>query len=206
MTQLTIYNGALMLLDERSLATITDNVETRRKLDSVWDRGGVDFCLEQGQWNFAMNSAELDASTSLSTDFGYANVFEKPDNIIRVCAVCSDEYFKMPLLQYRDETGYFYADIDPIYVRYVSNHADYGLDYTLWPETFNRYVEAYFAWMIAPSSKKTGQFEIMKMYLKNARSNDAMVDPTKFLPQGMWNSVRGGGSGRDIGNRGQLIG
>ena len=98
--KLSIYNGALLFIGARELATLDDNVESRRLLDGVWDRDGINTVLEHGQWNFAIRSAKYEYSSSITPTFGYSRVFEKPDDLIRVCAVCTDEFFTSPLLHY----------------------------------------------------------------------------------------------------------
>jgi hypothetical protein len=49
--------------------------------------------------------------------------FAKPTDWVDTSAVCQDEYFRVPLLQYADEVGYWFADLDEIYVKYVSDGA-----------------------------------------------------------------------------------
>jgi hypothetical protein len=50
------------------------------------------------------------------------------------------ETFDPPLLTVVDEPNYWYANIDPLYVKYVSNDTAYGMDLSIWSETFNEYV------------------------------------------------------------------
>ncbi len=211
--KLSIYNGALLFLGDRELSTLTDNVEPRRLLDSVWNRDGIDTVLEHGQWNFAMRSAKYEYSPSITPSFGYSRAFEKPSDFIRVCAVCSDEYFTTPLLRYIDEAGFWFSDLDEIYVKIVSNNGDYGTDYSLWPPSFKRYVESWFGseivWKLTQSRTATEDAkDKCQKLLTQARSKDAFNDPTKFMPPGRFRLARGSGYGRrhDGGFRGQLIG
>jgi hypothetical protein len=209
--KLSIYNGALLFLGARQLDTLTDSVESRRLLDGVWDRGGIDTVLEAGQWNFAMRSAKYEYSSSITPSFGYSRAFEKPDDLIRVCAVCTDEFFKVPLLSYLDEAGFWFADLDEIYVKIVSNDGDYGTDYSLWPPSFKKYVFAWFAgeivWKLTQSKSATELAETKRdKLLIKAKSLDAFNDPTRFMPPGRFRSARNGGRMRDNGHRGQLIG
>src|SRR5690606_11544358 len=106
--------------------------KSRRELDGVFERGGVRTCLKQGQWNFAMRTVRLDYSPSVEPDFGFARAFAKPEDWVRTCGVSEDEFFKSTLLDYVDEAGFWFADIDTIYVRYVSDDVEYGLDYGKW--------------------------------------------------------------------------
>ena len=55
-TRLSLYNDALLSVGQAPLATLTDNVEGRNLLDQVWNNGGVNLCLEEAQWEFAMRT------------------------------------------------------------------------------------------------------------------------------------------------------
>jgi hypothetical protein len=74
-SKLSIYNGALLALGERKLSSLTEARGSRRRLDSVWDDGGVKSCLQAGFWNFAMQSIELTYSPSITPAFGYRYAF-----------------------------------------------------------------------------------------------------------------------------------
>ncbi len=209
--KLSIYNGALLFLGDRQLGALTDNVESRRLLDGVWDRDGINTVLEHGQWNFAIRSAKYEYASSITPSFGYNRAFEKPSDLIRVCAVCSDEFFTTPLLQYTDEAGYWFANLDEIYVKIVSNDGSYGTDYSLWPPSFKRYVEAWFGcqiiWKLTQNTTKEEKKKVeCKKLLTFTKSQDAFNDPTKFTPPGRFRMARSGGSRHDRGSRSRLIG
>lgn len=210
-TQLNLYNEALRLLGERKLLSLTENREPRRVLDDVWDGGAINYCLEQGQWNFATRAVMIEKSTTQIPAFGYEFAFDKPSDCLRTIGVASDEYFNTPLTQMIEEVGFWFTDIDPIYVRYISNSSEYGTDLTRWPQTFVKYVAAYLAheasWGITQDKDKRRDAKAeMMMRLIDARSKDAMSDPTAFLPQGSWSAARAGGGNRDRGSRNNLIG
>ncbi len=210
-TQLSLYNEALRLCGERKLASLSENREPRRILDSVWDANAINYCLEQGQWNFAMRTAKIESNPSMQPPFGYQYAFDRPNDLIRISGLCSDEYFNNPLLEYEEEAGYWFADVDEIYIRYVSNDASYGNDYSLYPETYMRYVATYLAVEIVDRLTQNASlydklYGLMKRRLTDARSKDAMADPTKFLPTGSWVRSRRGGSSSDRGKRNRLIG
>ena len=79
-SKLTLFNGALRLLGERRLASLTEDRPARRYLDDAWDDGLVDDALEQGFWNFATRTVQMTASTSVEPEFGYRYAFQKPDD------------------------------------------------------------------------------------------------------------------------------
>jgi hypothetical protein len=173
----------------------------------------VKFCLEEGQWKFALRTSKLTYSTDVVPAFGYRRAFERPSDCVRLSKVCSDEYLKTPLLEYNEEAGWWFADVDDIYVSYVSDGLDFGNDYANWPETFTTYVAIYMATQsglrICQSERTMEKLEKdLKKAKRDALSKDALQDPTQFLPQGSWVSARraGGRSRYDRGSRSTLIG
>lgn len=194
-SKLSLYNNALMLLGERKLANLTENRESRRALDAAWDDGAVSYCLEQGLWNFAIRSVQIDYSPSIEPDFGYQYAFNKPEDWVRTAAVCSDDRYNNPVTQYTDETGYWWADLQTLYIRFVSDDVSFGNDLSLWPQTFTKFVEAYLAEQICPRiTQSDGTLDRIqkkaKKLLIDARSKDAMNEPQRFLPRGSWTSAR----------------
>lgn len=207
-SKLAIYNGALRFLGERK-TTLTENREPRRLLDDVWDDDGVRKCLQMGQFNFAIRSTQMDYDSGIEPPFGYRRVFGKPDDFVRTVGVCSDEYFKCPLTNYQDNNSYWLADLDTIFVRYVSDDVEYGYDFSKWPPNFTSFVESWFALQIAPSitgsetAKALTQRDVDKL-LKAAKATDAMEEPPGFQPTGSWVRARRGSVGSDRSPRGSL--
>ncbi len=134
--KLKIYNGALAIIGERQLASLTEERESRRQLDLIYDDGGILGCLEAGQWYFAMRSQKITYDPSITPDWGYKFVFDVPSDHIRTCGLCQDEFFSVPLLEYKEEANFWYANLQTIYVRFVSSDTNYGLDMSLWPASF----------------------------------------------------------------------
>jgi hypothetical protein len=195
--RLSLYNGALQIIGNRKLTSLSESRESRRTLDTVWNAGAVKYCLEQGLWQFAARSMQMDYDPSFTASFGYSYAFAKPSDYVRTAKVCTDEDLQCPLLYYTDEVGYWFADLQTIYVQIVSNHADYGGDLSGWPESFRLFVEQYLAWKICfrLTKSRTRTEEIkqdMRRALIDARSKDAMREPVKFLPKGSWSSARMG--------------
>jgi hypothetical protein len=211
-TKLSLYQGACALLGTRKLASLTENQLSRRELDGVFSRGGITTCLQMGQWNFAMRGIQLDYTPSIEPEFGYRRAFDKPTDWVRTCGLSSDEYFREPLLDVVDEAGHWFAELDTIYVRYVSNDTEYGMDYSLWPENFARVIEHYFAkeTCIRLTQSQTRKTELDRDFdrcLLKAKSTDAMDEAASFPPEGSWTRARrGNNSRRDRGVRGRLIG
>jgi hypothetical protein len=205
-TRLQLYNGALQIIGEREIVTLAEDREPRRSLDQSWNDGAIRYCLERAQWKFAMRATRVDHDTSVAPEWGFQYGFLKGDDWVSTAGVCQDEYFKVPLVQYEDEIGYWWADIDPIYVRYVSSATQYGGDLSRWPATFTNYVKAYLASQIVAKTQGASEGKINQVMaiareaLKVAKNKDAQGGPPRFAAQGSWVRSRQGGSR----NRGPL--
>lgn len=211
--KLRIYNNALRLCGETPLKSLSQEREARLYLDSAWVHA-VDYCLEMGQWKFAIRTVSLTFSPSVTPEFGFTYVFDKPEDLLRVTGVYSDEGLITPLLDYRDEGSYWYGNIDPLFVSYVSSDTAYGYDSSIWTNKFKTFIAAYLASEIINNLRKDAPETLSRRIerelhkrLTEARSHDAQQGPTRFAPQGNWVSSRYAGvSRRDYGSRGRLIG
>ena len=202
-TQLDLYNGALRIIKERRLGSLSENREPRRLLDDIWadgqTAGAVKYCLEMGQWTFAKRMLRIDYSPSITPDFGYRYAFDQPEDMVKPVGIWCDERCQQPLLNYTDERHYWFCDLQTIYVAIVSNGLSYGADLSLWPETFGKLVEAYLAKEIAPNLTNSANAVQLAEYAwksarSEARSEDAQRNPTKFTPPGGWITSRHGNS------------
>lgn len=208
-SQLSIYNESCRLCGERRLSAVDETRKIRYLLDDVWTDGRKR-CLELGQWRFAIRSSELPYDSDFTPPFGYQYAFSKPEDLVRVVGVCSDEYFKIPVVNVMDEGEFWFSDLQTLYVRYVSNDAEFGYNLGVWPETFAMFVAAHFASEIVfdltgDEKKQAIVMRIRDERLQDAKTNDAMKDPVKFAPAGSWVASRGSGFNRDP-SGGQLIG
>lgn len=196
-TRLSIYNGACAVIGERALVSTTEVRESRRALDDIWDRGGVGTCLAMGLWKFATRGIQWNFSPDFTPPWGYQCAFNLPADWVRWVAVCQDPYFSVPLIQYSNEGQFFFCDLQQLWVRYVSNDAKFGMNLSVWPDAFQRYVEAYFgagiAQRITGDEKKTKKAEeVRDEFLTKAKSTDAMNEATAMLPAGNWRQARHG--------------
>lgn len=208
--KLSIYNGALRMLSQTKLSALTEEREARFDLDQVWDENGIKACLEMGLWNFANRTVMASFNPSYESPFGMRYSFDKPSDWVRTSAVTTDEYFSNPLFAYADEAGFWFSDLPTLYIKYVSDDTDYGLDYAKWPESFRAFVYAYFANEICPKVLKTEKLiekmEKKFMHLRTtAKSRDAMNEPSRFPAAGTFTRSRRGGN-RERGNISRLIG
>lgn len=212
-SKLSLYNGALRHLGQRSLANLTENREPRRLLDEVWDDGFLDGILEQGWWKHASRGVQLSPNPSFVRQFGYNYQFTQPSDMVKLCAFTLDEYMEITIDRYLDEGGAWYCNQNPIWVQYVSNDVSYGLNFAGWPQSFNEYAQAALAGLSASRFKKTPQEKQdierqEKLFKHDALSKDALKGPTKRPTMGSWNQARRGwgASGIDRLRGGRLIG
>jgi hypothetical protein len=210
-TQLGLYNAALLEIGDRGLASLAEDVEARRVLDLCYADTIVG-CLEAGAWNFATRTIRADADSEITPVFGFAFVFAKPDDWVRTCAVSLDESFAAPLTRYVDDVDYWSAEATPVFVRYVSDNPSWGLDLTLWPRSFTRYVELELAWRISErltqnASKKELIGRDRDRAKRNALNKDALNEAQpKFAPVSSWTTARRVAAARERGNLGSLTG
>lgn len=187
--KLSLYNGALRKIKQRRLASLTEDRPDRYVLDEEYDKT-IKYCLEMGHWNFATRATRLEASTDIESDWGYSNVFEKPDDYLRLTMISSNERFQPILDDFRDETDYWLADCNLLYITYISNHTSYGLDLARWPETFVDALEYELAYRIAPHITTLGDPEARELErrratsMTNAKSKDAQNGAIEYLPPG----------------------
>lgn len=212
--KLSLYNGSLGIVGERKLASLSENRAPRRRLDTVWDSdSGVKFLLEQGLWNFAMDTVELTYSPSVTPAFGYTYAFDKPAHWRRTALVSDDPTFANTRVDYKDEGGYLYANCDTLYVKFVSSANNFGGDLSLWTAAFTAYAESYFAGRIClattNSQERKDKIDVQtKRLLSTARSQDAMNETVRTPPPGSWARARRGSGGNrsDGGSSSNLIG
>ncbi len=195
--RLSLYNKALLYCSEPPLADLAAATTARRVLDAVWTDGAVRKILEEGFWNTGLRTVEIAYDPGVAPSFGHARAFAQPDDLVRVNALCQDAYLTSPLLSYLDEAGYWYANIDVIYVSFVSDDPAFGGDLSRWPPSL---AEAGARWLAAVAAhgfnKAESQIERMEAAARQAfaiaRNRDAMNQPTRFLPPGRWTQARRG--------------
>ncbi len=193
-TKLGLYNGALRILNTNRLATLTDDRPERFILDDVYD-DSLTMILEEGDWNFAQRSVELAASVDLEPGFGYTFAFERPDDYVRLITISGNAYYWPMLEEYIEEvtsTGdqVFLTFVSPLYLRYVSNGNNFGLNLGQWPIAFARAVEYDLAQRIAShvTSMSAQEFDnlhrMARKVIGAARAKDARAQGQEYPSPG----------------------
>ena len=196
-TKLRLYKAAARHCEQRQVTSLTETTVTRRALDDIYDDGFLDGILEDGDWEFAMRFVKIEENTSVEPSFGYQKAFDRPSDFVRLNMISADEYLQTPLRAYRINPDYFFADIDPLYLRYVSNDSSYGGDLSNWTQSVNEYAGYKLAKHLAvalnlPAGKIDRLDDRCMKSLKNARTKDAILNPTKFRAEGRWASAKRG--------------
>jgi len=138
-TKLEVFNEALLILGQQKLTATTDAVAARYALDDAYAIG-LNYCLEQGMWNFAMRTSSLTQAGAGS--FGFTYYFSKPSDFVRLFQAANNASFD-PQFEYdfADQAAKLHANVSPIYINYLSNDATSGGgNLTLWTSSFARYV------------------------------------------------------------------
>lgn len=207
--KLGIYNGALRLLGQQRLASLSEEVHTRREIDSVYDRC-IQAVLERALWKFSLRSSELTYETDVDPAFGHPYAFEIPSDFVRISAISTSPYFRGVEPDYLEEAGYWYSSSANFYLRYVSNGEDYGLNIGKWPEYFARVLEADIADATSGTIGNTDIYDRMtvnqlrKEQMSIARQMSAIDEPVKSMPEGRLSHARRGGAGEPTIERGRL--
>lgn len=187
--RLEIYRGALRLLgDAHGLSSLTEVGPARTALDGAW-QPAVDYMLAKGLWNFAIRSVEMTEDEDVEPLFGFQYAFSKPDDWVRTVSISDDPTFREGYEDYEDETDYWYADPNPLYVRYVSSDEEYGWNIAKWRQPFAKALEAYLAYECGlPISSDRGNrndmFTLFGKLLKEAKTLDAVDERVRRQPRG----------------------
>lgn len=201
-TKLGVFKGALAILKESAVGiTVSDDARTVNEINEHYDNV-LAWALEQGFWNFATRTVSIEASEDQEPQFGYSYAVPKPEDYAgRIVAISGDQRFACPIQDYQEEgglSGYIFCDVDPLYLRYVSNGVAYGLNLAEWPYSFARAVEYELAFRVAPHLTTMGeqamdQLEKRKQKtLRDARSKDAINQGATWPPAGRLVRSRGG--------------
>lgn len=203
-TRAQLYQGAHLLLKEIGTdVTVSDDTRFVNTLNLVYD-STLSFMLEAGFWNFATRTVAIEADASEEPDFGYSFAIPKPDDYAgRIVAISGDQRFSQPVQDYQEEgglSGFIFCDLDPLYLRYISNGVAYGMNLADWPYSYTRAVEYELAFRIAPHLTSMGEESMVRLEkrkekaLRDAKSKDAVNQGATWPPAGRLATSRGGRS------------
>lgn len=200
-TKQQLYRSAALILKQNSSGmTVSDDEAVVNTFNLFYDEA-IRYALASGDWNFATRTVSIEADENLSSAFGYSFVVVKPDDYAdRIVAISGNDMFDPPLDGYDEEgglSGNIFCNVDPLYLRYVSNGVEYGLNLADWPPAFERYFEYELAergrgMLTNMSAAEDERFERKyRRALQNAKSKDARNQGAAMLPQGRLVQARG---------------
>lgn len=189
-SRLSIFNKALRWLGERQLASLTEKREPRYLLDVEW-QDAILYVLSQGYWKHAIRNIQANAEPNQTPNFGYIFAFLKPDDWVATFQVADNTIYQPLLREYDDQNNYWYSWISPIYVKYVSNAPQFGLNEAMWTPGFVEYLAVYLAQLIAPRiTQNQDKIAFVDKNVKRLRaqglSKDAMDLPPGKPSYGTW--------------------
>jgi len=192
--RLDIYRGALRLLGPSNLSSLTEDLPVRHTLDSIWRSAG-DLLLQEGLWNHAIRTSEIGYDEDVEPLFGFRYAFPYPDDYVRLAGISQTPDFIEGLRHYETEARYFYADIETIYIRYVSNDDAYGWNVGAWPASFGKAMEAYMAFesglpISADRGNRNDVFTLYKSRIDKAKTLDAVDERVRTSPPGRLTRAR----------------
>jgi hypothetical protein len=200
-TKTTLYRNAILLLKSNAVdVATTDDDAFVNTFDLYYDRA-LAFALESGDWNFATRTGSIEASEDVEPKFGYSFAIEKPgDYAGRIVSISGNERFDPRLDDYHEDgglSGYIWCDYDPLYLRWVSNSVEYGLNLSIWSPAFERYFEHELAWRGAgvltnmSMAEKEEFRKERKRALMDAQGKDGRNQGAAPLPRGRLVTARG---------------
>jgi len=197
-SKIDLYNLALgTYIGTRRLSTLTDDVPQRYAMDAVYD-AGLKYMLKRGLWKFALRSVQLVRDIPLST-FHRQYSYDKPVDFVRISRLSLDVRFTQELMDYREDQTKIYSDNDPIFLEFVSDDEDYGMNLDAYPEAYEQAVASWLAYQSTLEiSKDRGDradlLTLHKQTLDTARRQDAVDEPVKGKPAGRFTRSRSFGT------------
>lgn len=201
-SKLGLYNAALRLLGDAPLAALTDEVESRRLLDSVYD-DAIKWCLEQGLFAFSLRSVRMSPDPNFTPLFNGPHVYLRPTDYLRTAGIWANATESIPLVAYIWEGTHLIANINQVYLRYVSSGTKYGFNLGAWTASFQSFVEAHLAMEICPrltdsAAKFKMLHDLRHERMRDANNRNSMDNPARFIPPGQWAVARFTGTAGNI--------
>jgi len=187
-----IYNGALTILGKPKLPTGNTDHPHRVALDTAIESGAVTSVMEDTAWRFGNTTVRIEYDPAGAPAWGHRYIFQKPNDLHRIDGLFSDEMFRNPIKEYVDEGNAFYASVDTIYLKYISD--TWVIQPSAWPPSFSRLVSAQLAKDVVAFVDKTLIDLALETYKERkhaAVGNDAVQSPPHVIRGGTWLRSRG---------------
>lgn len=188
-TRLGVYNQAARFLGQTPLSSVTEARPMRVAFDAAWD-DALAFLLEHGLWSWAKRAVLLAPSASVVPSFGYSAAYPHPDDWVSTDMLAISEFMTNdPLKQYEEENGYWFTNTTSLYVRYISNDADYGGNLSHWTAAAAKALGCQLAVDCSASilqnkGERNDLFVLAGKLLSDAKSHDQRGGPVRYAPTG----------------------
>ena len=200
-TKLAIYKKAIRSIKQTPIGALTDDVQVRHRCDDEYD-GVLAWLLEQAFWRTAMRSAQITQNEAIDPAFAFDYAHDLPSDFVRRETISASEFLDPPLDEqiggpgYLIEGGYIWANVTPLYMRYVSNDASYGYDLTLWTDGMAEAAGLQLGSRIAPYVAASAEMaeelhEASMVRVGRAATFDSLQQTTRRMREGTWSKVRG---------------
>lgn len=210
-SQSALYNIALRWLQERPIALnlggLSEQREPVRLLNAEWTNA-VESCLYDAYWNFAVRQVQATPDINRQPQFGFSFCFQKPTDWRKTFQISDNTQFDPLLREYLDQNNVWFANLPTLYIKYVSNDANFGWNMGYWTPGFAEYLGGYLALLCAPRiSQAVDKVDAIEKRLKRLKAravaSDAMDLPVGRTPWNTWTLSRAPrGSILPIGNSG----
>lgn len=193
-TKLELYNGALGHLGPTRLADLDENRPDRYELDAAWDSTCATM-LASGLWRHALRTQQLGPDEDVGAAFGLAYAYPLPDDWVRLRLISPNEDQRDEDMTFRIEAGYIRSAHAELFVTYVSDDEDFGMDMAQWPALFCNAFEAELAYKSGlPITKEKGTKNdlliVKKRMLLEAKRVHAVDERVKGKPLSSWATSR----------------
>ena len=183
-TKLALYNDGLRRVGAERLASETEDVEVRYKLDEIWDLGAPEFCFRLAKPAFARKTVKL-TTTIQTSNHGLQYVHTLPSDFLGVVTrrdgtggVFADADLDQHVLRRTVEDSSLYCEFGTIWLRYVR---DLSATFTHWSADFVNVVGAYLAWQLSvriSSDKSEALHEAFKAEVATSLDLSEMDEPS----------------------------
>ena len=166
-TQLSLYNGALLLLGQRRLSSLTEDRESRHRLDGAYTRDAIRYCLELVKPNWASKTLTL-STPATATTFDHSHSL--PDEYVTMVGAFSDAKLDQEITRYIIEGRELLADYSTVYLRYTSD----AYELSDWDASFARVMEAYLAVETATRLSSDEYEKLQAKFMERVQSAQAL--------------------------------
>jgi len=186
-----LYNKVMEILRLKPIISNDDESERKVAVDYALDMKAVDTVFELIPWDYPVVTTELTEDGVYDPSYGYQFRFAVPADWIRTESISANDRFLYPLERYHMEGSYFFADINKIYLRYVSS--DHLITLSTWPTYIFNLVAAEIARRICHQVGEVDQEYVERKYQEyktEAFNTDAQRQPPQLISGGSWTSDR----------------